>query len=139
MDVENGAEGMEASLHWHGLFQKDYQYYDGVPFVTQCPIDSSTTFRYQFRAAESGTYFWHSHVAVHRLDGQYGSLIIRDAPEDEPLSELYNEDDPTHVILISDWMHQLATERFPGVRSGINGQTAQNILINGKGVFTVSK
>lgn len=46
IDVENHIEGMEVTLHWHGLFQRGSQYYDGVPFVTQCPIMQGTTFRY---------------------------------------------------------------------------------------------
>jgi len=46
IDVQNDAEGLEASIHWHGIFQNGYQYFDGVPFVTQCPILSSNTFRY---------------------------------------------------------------------------------------------
>lgn len=45
VDVENAALGNEVTLHWHGIFQNGYQYYDGVPYVTQCPIPSSTTFR----------------------------------------------------------------------------------------------
>lgn len=45
IDVENHMEGMEVTLHWHGLWQKGTQYYDGVPFVTQCPIQQGNTFR----------------------------------------------------------------------------------------------
>ncbi|XP_033229496.1 iron multicopper oxidase fer1-like [Belonocnema kinseyi] len=44
VDVENKAEGLEVILHWHGLFQKDSQYYDGVPMVTQCNIQTGDTF-----------------------------------------------------------------------------------------------
>ncbi|KAL9707991.1 hypothetical protein quinque_011509 [Culex quinquefasciatus] len=45
IDVENHMEGMELTIHWHGLWQKGTQYYDGVPFVTQCPIQQGNTFR----------------------------------------------------------------------------------------------
>lgn len=45
IDVENHMEGMEVTLHWHGLWQRGTQYYDGVPFVTQCPIQQGNTFR----------------------------------------------------------------------------------------------
>ncbi|XP_070529814.1 uncharacterized protein [Cardiocondyla obscurior] len=45
IDVENKADGLEASIHWHGIFQNGYQYYDGVPYLTQCPILSANTFR----------------------------------------------------------------------------------------------
>lgn len=45
VDVENHMEGMEVTLHWHGIWQRGTQYYDGVPFVTQCPIQQGNTFR----------------------------------------------------------------------------------------------
>jgi FtsP/CotA-like multicopper oxidase with cupredoxin domain len=45
IDVENHMEGMEVTLHWHGIWQRGTQYYDGVPFVTQCPIQQGNTFR----------------------------------------------------------------------------------------------
>lgn len=45
IDVENHMEGMEVTLHWHGIWQRGSQYYDGVPFVTQCPIQQGNTFR----------------------------------------------------------------------------------------------
>lgn len=138
VDVENMAEGIATTMHWHGLYQENYQHYDGVPFVTQCPIESFDTFRYQFAAAQSGTYFWHSHVAFHRLDGQHGPLIIREPLEDDPSAQYYDFDEPEHVILISDWMHELATERFPGMRHRLSGQTPSNILINGRGTYKVT-
>lgn len=45
IDVENHMEGMEVTIHWHGIHQRGSQYYDGVPFVTQCPIQQGNTFR----------------------------------------------------------------------------------------------
>lgn len=46
IDVENHMEGMETTIHWHGIWQRGSQYYDGVPFVTQCPIQQGNTFRW---------------------------------------------------------------------------------------------
>jgi hypothetical protein len=37
---------------------------DGVPMVTQCPIPSSTTFQYKFRASRAGTHMWHAHTGI---------------------------------------------------------------------------
>jgi len=45
IDVTNHMPGSELTIHWHGLFQKEFQYYDGVPHVTQCPIENDNTFR----------------------------------------------------------------------------------------------
>lgn len=46
VDVENHMEGMEVTIHWHGIWQRGSQFYDGVPYVTQCPIQQGNTFRY---------------------------------------------------------------------------------------------
>nr|CAD7396798.1 unnamed protein product [Timema poppensis] len=77
IDVENMMGGMEVTLHWHGIWQKGTQYSDGVPFVTQCPISEGTTFRYQWKADNAGTHFWHAHTvtgmhedAVERFPGR---------------------------------------------------------------------
>lgn len=45
VDVANRIEGEGLTIHWHGIFQKDSQYYDGAAHVTQCPIPEQTTFR----------------------------------------------------------------------------------------------
>ncbi|XP_076232888.1 uncharacterized protein LOC143178243 isoform X2 [Calliopsis andreniformis] len=134
VDVENKVLGQEVTIHWHGIFQNGYQYYDGVPYLTQCPIPSSTTFRYQFEVKNSGTHFYHSHVATHMMDGQSGSLIVRDPPSKNPHISEYDIDD--NIIFLQDWWHDLSLERFPGWYRHDIGQTAKNILINGKGNWT---
>ncbi|CAL7947013.1 unnamed protein product [Xylocopa violacea] len=138
VDVHNAATGLEATIHWHGIFQNNFQYYDGVPYITQCPIASPSTFRYDFVAQNSGTHFYHSHVFTHMLDGQIGGLIVRDSPSEDPHRHLYDED--IHVIFINDWMHQLSFEFYPGYfgNLAVNGQAAQNILINGLGWWNKS-
>nr|CAD7194518.1 unnamed protein product [Timema douglasi] len=135
IDVENMMGGMEVTLHWHGIWQKGTQYSDGVPFVTQCPISEGTTFRYQWKADNAGTHFWHAHTGLQKIDGLYGSIVVRQAPSRDPNSHLYDYDLTTHVMLLSDWMHEDAVERFPG-RLAVNpGQDPDTLLINGRGQF----
>ncbi|KAH1017377.1 hypothetical protein HUJ05_008024 [Dendroctonus ponderosae] len=135
IDVENHLEGMEVTIHWHGVWQRGSQYYDGVPFVTQCPIQQGNAFRYQWIAGNAGTHFWHAHTGLQKMDGIYGSLVIRQPPNKDPNSHLYDFDLTTHVILLSDWMHEDASERFPGRLAVNTGQDPENVLINGKGQF----
>lgn len=72
------------------------------------------------------------------MDGLYGSVIVRQPPSKDPNSNLYDYDLTTHVLLISDWMHEDAAERYPG-RLAVNvGQDPETVLINGKGQFRVS-
>lgn len=87
----------------------------------------------------SGTHFYHSHISVHMIDGQYGSLIVRDPPQLNPFYNLYDMDRPEHVIVISDWFHELSLERFPGRYRTNRGQIPVNFLINGRGNWTVRK
>ncbi|XP_012350394.1 laccase ARB_05828 [Apis florea] len=135
VDVQNAAMGLEATIHWHGIFQNGFQFYDGVPYVTQCPIASSSTFRYDFVVKNSGTHFYHSHISTHMLDGQIGSFIVKDPPSKNPHRDLYDKDEI--IIFLSDWIHELSFERFPGYyRYNILGQAAENILINGLGNYT---
>ncbi|XP_050578730.1 uncharacterized protein LOC126916710 [Bombus affinis] len=134
VDVRNAASGNEVTIHWHGIFQNGFQYYDGVPYVTQCPIPSSSWFRYDFIVQNSGTHFYHSHIWTHMLDGQYGGLIVRDPPSRDPHYQSYDIDEI--IIFLSDWMHVLSLERYPGSYRRDPGQAAQNILINGLGNWT---
>ncbi|XP_018803993.1 PREDICTED: laccase-5 isoform X2 [Bactrocera latifrons] len=134
IDVENHMEGMETTIHWHGIWQRGSQYYDGVPFVTQCPIQQGNTFRYQW-TGNAGTHFWHSHHGLQKFDGIYGSIVVRQPPSRDPNSHMYDFDLTTHIMLISDWLHEDAAERYPGRLAVNTGQDPESVLINGKGQF----
>ncbi|XP_034950594.1 laccase-1-like isoform X2 [Chelonus insularis] len=133
VDVENLVAGNELSIHWHGIYQQDWQYFDGVPFVTQCPIAEGTTFRYQWRAQNPGSHFWHAHTGLHKAEGVDGAIVIRQPHQDEPNHDLYDSDDFDNIIFISDWMHESVASHFPGTTTRNVGQDPDNFLINGRG------
>lgn len=61
VDVENLMPGgRSVSIHWHGIKQTLTPWMDGASFLTQCPIHSNQIFRYEFRALEAGTFFYHA-------------------------------------------------------------------------------
>lgn len=95
------------------------------------------TNRYQWTAGNEGTHFWHAHTGLQKMDGLYGSIVIRQPPSKDPNSNLYDYDLTTHVVLISDWFHENAAERFPGRLAVNTGQAPESVLINGKGQFRV--
>ncbi|XP_029171325.1 laccase-1-like [Nylanderia fulva] len=134
VDVVNNMEGEGLTIHWHGLFQKGSQYYDG-PLVTQCPIPAHSTFRYQFNANNVGTHFWHSHVGLQKMDGIFGSLTVRQSAKRDVNSYLYDFDLSRHNFIISDWMHELASSRLPGSLYDTKFQNPDSFLINGKGRY----
>ncbi|XP_043518680.1 laccase-5-like [Frieseomelitta varia] len=136
VDVKNKIAEDGITIHWHGVFQKDYQYYDGVPFVTQCPIVAGSTFRYQFAANNPGTHFYHAHTGLNKMDGVFGTLVIRTPRKQDPNRKYFDTDYSSHVVIISDWMNEGSTERFPGRSAsgtGPTGQIPDSLLINGKG------
>lgn len=129
VDVVNEIEGSSATIHWHGYAQEKFPFMDGVPYVTQCPIPFEETFRYEFRAVQDGTFFYHSHAGHQKANGVQGALIVRKSEE----NKLFDHDLSEHVIVLSDWMEELTENYFPGKKN--QSTLPQNILINGKGRF----
>ncbi|TFK45808.1 Cu-oxidase-domain-containing protein [Heliocybe sulcata] len=116
------------TIHWHGLFQHHTNWADGVAFVTQCPVVPGNSFQYDFTApGQTGTFWYHSHYSDQYCDGLRGPLVIYD-PND-PYKHMYDVDDESTVITISDWNH-LPTPQLPQFPITIN-----STLINGKGRY----
>ncbi|XP_068204136.1 uncharacterized protein [Palaemon carinicauda] len=135
VDVHNGQLSDSATIHWHGLHMRDQQYNDGVPFITQCPILG--TFRYDFVVTNPGTFFWHSHTGLHRSEGVFGALVVRQA--EDPLNYLYDVDSLSHVLVLQDWGHVNAFDKFVGRYHSTLDDYAKGLLINGKGVNTAAQ
>ncbi|XP_015111395.1 laccase-4 [Diachasma alloeum] len=131
VDIVNRLPGRAATMHWRGQNQVETPSMDGVPLVTQCPIPSYTTFQYKFRASVPGTHLWHSHSASDIANGIFGSLIVRQADVREPHRNLYDVDDPSHVILISQWHHSIQSDY--GINDYGAAKKSALLLINGKG------
>ena len=73
--VTNGLpEG--TTIHWHGVPVANAM--DGVPGLTQRPIDPESAFEYTFRAEPAGTYFYHSHAGLQLDRGLFGPLVIEE-------------------------------------------------------------
>ena len=64
------------TIHWHGVPVPNPM--DGVPGLTQEPIQSGESFRYEFEATPAGTYLYHSHVNFQLDRGLVGPLIIEE-------------------------------------------------------------
>lgn len=124
------------SIHWHGLFQARNAYNDGPSFVTQCPISPEHSYTYSLALGnQTGTYWYHSHLASQYLDGLRGPIVIKD-PEDPNLS-LYDVDTDETVITLADWFHRPAPELEAEYKLITNTASAEELpqsgLINGVG------
>ena len=83
------------SLHWHGVYLPNKE--DGVPFLTQMPIEPNSTFTYRFPIIQDGTHWYHSHSGMQEAMGHFGPIVIDPAGVD-PVAY-----DREHVLVLSDW------------------------------------
>ena len=64
------------TLHFHGIREIGRPWSDGVPYVSQCPLNPKESFQYGFNTVinggPAGTYWYHSHVGSKRPNGAYG-------------------------------------------------------------------
>ncbi|XP_046632663.1 laccase-like [Daphnia pulicaria] len=133
VDVKNHLMSETCSIHWHGMHQIGTPYMDGVPLITQCPISPASSFRYNFIAQNSGTHFYHSHSGFQRVDGVFGSLIVRQSRQSDPHSSLYDYDLPEHVLLVSDWLGKLGVAKFLAHHHDDGDNKPTSMIINGRG------
>ena len=88
------------SLHWHGLILPNKE--DGVPYLTQMPIEPRTTHVYRFPIVQNGTHWYHSHSGLQEQIGMYGSMILNKR-NDDPTFRKGIDDLPTLPVIISEW------------------------------------
>lgn len=123
----------ETTIHWHGVRLPNAM--DGVPHLTQPPVQPNATFVYEFTPKDAGTYWFHPHVrASEQVErGLYGVLIVEDA-----VPPPYSRDivwvlddwrlDPTGQIAAQfNTRHDLAMDGRWGNVITINSQT-QTVL-----------
>ncbi|KAK1139159.1 hypothetical protein N8T08_001215 [Aspergillus melleus] len=133
------------SIHWHGLLQKGTQYSDGVPGLTQTPIEPGESFIYRFQAYPAGTHWYHSHVRAQLMDGLYGAMFIkRDANAPTPwhlisnnsqdFSEIEAAVNDPQLMVLSDWSKYSSTD-YMSFEEYVNLAMVcvDSYLINGKG------
>ena len=117
------------TVHWHGIDVPNRM--DGVPDVTQKPIEPGASFSYEFVARPAGepdgagTFLYHSHVDEDRQmsAGLYGALIIDPAAGRAATRE--------ETLVFSEWTADANTGRTRGVMQ-MEGMLPNFFTINGK-------
>jgi len=84
-------------VHWHG--QRVPNAMDGVPFLTQVPIEPGATFTYDFVPDPFGSHMYHSHhnAAEQVGKGMLGALIVE--PADRAAEPAYDKD---YLYILND-------------------------------------
>ncbi|OJD35382.1 multicopper oxidase [Diplodia corticola] len=109
VEVHNEAVN-STSIHWHGLYQNGTNFMDGTVGITQCPIPPGSSMQYRFGTDnQSGTYWYHAHMAMQSSDGLFGPLIIH--PRNASLQQLEYASD--RVIMVQDYYHDLTSALLP--------------------------
>ncbi len=114
INVKNNLN-IPTTTHWHGL-RLDYKS-DGVPHLTQDPIQPGETFQYTLKFPDTGIFVYHPHVRTEmQVDmGLYGNILVQDKDtsdknfqiplilDDVKINEKnvieYNEDFVDHVLM----------------------------------------
>lgn len=87
--------GEHISIHWHGLRIPIEQ--DGVPYISQEPIEPGGHCAYDFVPPDTGSFFFHTHCnTVEQLGRGLAGLLIVEGDETEP-------PDGELVLAVRDW------------------------------------
>lgn len=90
------------SIHWHGLrIPSDA---DGVPYISQAPVQPGERFLYEFAPPDAGTFFFHPHCNETGQTGRglMGLLLVEGDTRGTPAADgdgLAGE----HVLAMKDW------------------------------------
>ncbi len=116
------------TVHWHGLRLPNAM--DGVPHITQPPIEPGGSFTYDFILRDAGAYWYHPHVnsAAQVGYGLYGAVIVDDPNEPEFGDEL--------ILVLSDIGLTDSGALLPPDTGGefgdLFGREGNVILVNGR-------
>ncbi len=72
------------TIHWHGIRLPNAM--DGVPHLTQPPVEPGGQFEYVFELPDAGTYWYHPHLnGPEQLGRGLGGALIVEEPEPYPV------------------------------------------------------
>ncbi|WP_049306787.1 multicopper oxidase family protein, partial [Pseudomonas aeruginosa] len=120
------------TIHWHGIRLPIEM--DGVPYISQPPVQPGESFIYQFKTQDAGSYWYHPHLMSSEQLGRglVGPLIIE---EREPTGFRHEK-----VLCLKTWHvdEQGAFTPFSVPRQAAReGTRGRYSTINGKHVPTI--
>ncbi len=88
---------LPTTVHWHGL-RLDNRF-DGVPGLTQAPVERGETFTYEVFFPDTGIYWYHPHMRedIQQDLGLYGNMLV-DPKQDGYYSPVNREE----VLVLDD-------------------------------------
>lgn len=136
--LANALPQLATTIHWHGVRLPNAM--DGVPHLTQPPVEPGQRFEYAFTVPDAGTYWYHPHLRSYEqvARGLHGALIVE---ERAPIAV-----DRDLVWVIADWrmtpraaiqedfqnLHDLSHAGRLGSVVTINGRFAREHPLEGR-------
>ena len=126
---------LPTAIHWHGLRHDNR--FDGVPGVTQDPVEPGETFRYTVHFPDAGIYWYHPH---HREDvqqemGLYGNMLV-DAPD----PDFYGPANQEEVLMLDDLLlgeNGIVPFGDEAANYALMGRFGNMFLVNGEPSYTL--
>jgi FtsP/CotA-like multicopper oxidase with cupredoxin domain len=114
------------TIHWHGIPLHNAM--DGVPDITQPAISRAANFVYEFDAAPSGSFLYHSHFGLQPDRGLVGPLIVEE-------KKAHIQYDREYTLALSDFLADAPKPLGMGMNAGGGPMVAPpyvKLLINGR-------
>ncbi len=99
------------AIHWHGLHPPNNE--DGVPYVTQLPIQPNASALYDFPLVPPGTHWMHSHYGLQEASLLAAPLIVYERDEQ-------SLDEQQIILMLGDYSFMKPEEIYAKLRSGAN-------------------
>ncbi|WP_419938789.1 multicopper oxidase family protein [Candidatus Palauibacter sp.] len=121
---------LPTAVHWHGVRLENE--FDGVPGVTQDPVEPGESFMYRVHFRDAGLYWYHPH---HREDiqqdlGLYGNMLV-----DAPAPDYYGPANGEDFLMLDDLLVDEGG-LFPWGREAavqtLMGRFGNQLLVNGE-------
>ncbi|MEZ5707597.1 MAG: multicopper oxidase domain-containing protein [Burkholderiaceae bacterium] len=116
------------TIHWHGMRLPNAM--DGVPHLTQLPVEPGRRFRYRYALPDAGTFWYHPHLGTAEQveRGLAGVLVVED---DEPPAV-----DLDVAWLLDDWRldseGRVAEDFYNFMDVSHAGRLGQLLTVNGQ-------
>lgn len=125
---ENQLE-LPTTVHWHGV-RLDNRF-DGVPKVTQEPVEQGETFVYRVHFVDAGIYWYHPHVQENLQQdlGLYGNMLVS-----SPDPDYYGAANSEEVVMLDDLLldaQGLMPWGLDGASHALMGRFGNIFLLNG--------
>ena len=117
------------AIHWHGV-RLDNRF-DGVPGVTQLPIESGGTFTYEIHFPDPGLYWYHPH---HREDVQQDLGLAGNLMVQSPDADYYGPVHREEILMLDDLLlgeHGLIPFGLERATHALMGRFGNTMLVNG--------